>query len=482
MVEPADANATLAPKRMNDGTIMSDDQQTACERLTALARVRTATNIDTLPASVLPRWSVPLLVGPTGSGKGFVCEQAARKWGSKPCRRWNVGSWVPGAGRSGLTTTEQIRAFVTDHPAGCVVYLAGMDGLAVEAAHNATYAVYVLSEIAQLLDAASARPASFPTRDGGTIWVNPLVVAGGCFGGLWGSTTTGGNSREAWRLADDDPLAGADAVAKWLLEHSGLPSGILRRLSPEPLVLRPLPSEQADRLALLLRDTLPPAFDGLGAGEFSEALRGPHGWLAVAALVEQAWVAAHEPLPGHGIPPEASQGLPTIDSQPEPLGVRLSIPIPRTRLIVKAQRLGLYSASDLEWLAYARGYRLPGEDQADTAAKEKVGREEFTDVELTVALLSPYLPWNERAICRGAVMLAAQLTAIAPQAIVSEARRAGGELIVRHIAWMAVQLHPPAPRWRDLLALLPNGRRVPALPSGVMPDTAIRRVLPASKQ
>ena len=478
---------------MHDGAIMSDDQRIVCERLTALARVRAATDLNALPTNVLSRWSVPLLVGPTGSGKGFVCEQAARKWGSKPYRRWNVGSWLLGASRSGNATTEQIRAFITDHPAGCVVYLSGVDGLAVEAGHNAAYAVFVLSEIMQLLDAATARPASFPMRDGGNIIVNPLVVVGGCFGGLWGNTPLGGiDGREAWRLADADPLASADAVARWLLENSGLPTGILRRLAPEPLVLRPLPREQADYLAVLLRDTLPPALDGLDPSEFSQALCSPHGWRAVAAVIERAWVASHEPLPGQeagaappprqDLTPEPFRMVPPADLRPEPLGMRLGIRFPRTRLIVKAQRLGLHTASDLEWLAYARGYRLPEEDQTDTTAKEKAGRDGFADLELTLTLLSPYLPWDERAICRGAVMLAAQLAVVAPQTIADEARRARAELVVRHIAWLAVQLYPLTPGWRDLLRWLPNARRVAGFKRGVMPDAAIRRVLSTPRQ
>lgn len=472
---------------------MTDDQARACARLLALARVRAGTVEAALPVRVLRHWSVPLLIGPAGSGKAFVCEEVARRWNGKPCRRWEVGSWRVGSSRGGHTTPEQIRTFIADHPAGCVVYLSGVDALAVEAAHNASYFWLVESEITQLLDHASARPAYFSRRDGTTVRANALVVVGGCFGTLWGDATIGGpGGGEAWRLADAEALVGSAAVAKWLLEDSRLPTGILRRLSPEPLVLRPIDREQADQIAVRLRDGLPPSLDGLDVDEFSHALQSPCGWRAVAAVVERGWVAAHEPppglevdappQPGQSLPPESFEVVPPADLRPEPLGMRLGIPYPRTRLIAKAQRLGLYTVSDLEWLAYARGYRFPGEDQEDTTAKEKVGREEFSDLELTLALLSPYLPWDERAICRGAVLLVAQLAVVAPEAIAHEARRARAELIVRHVAWLAVELRVLTHSWYGLLRLLPNGRRVVKLKPGVMPDAAIRGMLRAPAQ
>ena len=91
-----------------------------------------------------------------------MCEEVARRWNGKPCRRWEVGSWRVGSNRGGYTTPEQIRAFVADHPAGCVVYLAGVDALAVEAAHNASYFWVVESEITQLLDHALHGLRTFP--------------------------------------------------------------------------------------------------------------------------------------------------------------------------------------------------------------------------------------------------------------------------------------------------------------------------------
>ena len=155
----------------------------------------------------------------------------------------------------------------------------------------------VTGEITQLLDDASARPARFTGHYSNAIQANVLVVVGGCFAAMWGDTAIDGPSGgEAWRLADGDPLAGPNAVTKWLLEHSRLPADILRRLSPEPLILHRIDREQAQRLAVRLCDNLPPSLDGLKAEEFRDALQSPHGWRAVAALIERAWVDGHDTL------------------------------------------------------------------------------------------------------------------------------------------------------------------------------------------
>ena len=281
----------------HQGPILTVDQENACERLLALAHVRAMTTLETLPPGVLSHWSVPLLVGPSASGKAFVCAEAARRWEEKPCRRWEVSGWTLASNRTNQGTFEQLQAYVADNPGGCIVYLAGIDTLAAASEHHASYFLAVAGEIAHFLTQATARPASFLGRDGNVIPARALVVVGGCFAALWGEASIGGpDHREAWRHADADPLADGHAVAQWLWNDSSLPAGILRRLAPEPLVLRSLDRAEADRLAERLRDRLPSSLDGLGADEFSRALQSSSGWRAVAALVEQAWVAGHEPL------------------------------------------------------------------------------------------------------------------------------------------------------------------------------------------
>ncbi len=484
------------------GPILAVDQENACERLLALARVRAMTTLETLPVGVLSHWSVPLLVGPSASGKAFVCAEAARRWGDNPCCRWEVSSWTLASNRTNQGTFEQLQAYVAGNPGGCIVYLAGIDTLAAASEHHASYALAVAGEIAHFLTQATARPASFPGRDGSVVPAQVLVVVGGCFAALWGETSVGGpDHREAWRHADADPLADGHAVAQWLWNDSSLPAGILRRLAPEPLVLRSLDRAEADRLAERLRDRLPSSLDGLGADEFSRALQSSSGWRAVAAVVEQAWVAGHEPLilaaaDEPSLPPAQTEE-PSIEPEqvapvapelpglelglpPAPLGLRLGLPANRSRLIAKARRLGLRTVWHVEWLAAVRGYLLSGEDMGQAAVVERVGRHEFSDTELVATLLSPCLESHERVICRGALMLSVLVPAVAPESIVYEARRARGELVVRHVVWIGAALHPQHRCWRDLVCMLPSIRTNPALAPGVMPDEAIRRVLSTS--
>ena len=484
--------------------VLAADQEDACERLLALARVRASTTEDALPVGVLSNWTVPLLIGPTGTGKAFICREVARRWGDRSCRRWDVSGWTLSSSRSSQNTPEQLQAYVAGNPAGCVVYLAGIDALVASHDYYASHNLAVADEIAQFLTRATARPASFLGRDGSVVSAKVLVVVGGCFAALWGDSTVGGpNRREAWRYADPEPLADDHAVARWLREESSLPASILRLLAPEPLVLRRLNRVDADRLSVRLRDRLPRCLDGLGADEFSKALLSISGWRAVAALIERAWVAGHEPLTSanandsqlaspyvrelasdlaQATSPElkSAQAEPLTSLLPARLGTRLGIPSNRSRLIAKARRLGLRTTGDVEWLALARGYLLPGEDSGKAAAWERANRSEFSDVELVAALLSPCLEWSEQAICRGAVMLAALLVVVAPESIVYEARRARGELVLRHVAWIGATLHPQHRRWRDLLLVLPTIRVTPAFASGLMPDEAIRRVLSTS--
>ena len=143
------------------------------------------------------------------------------------------------------------------------------------------------------------------------------------------------------------------------------------------------------------------------------------------------------------------------------MGERLRIAWSLSRLERKTRRLGLRTPWDFEWLAVARGYLFPGESLG-TAVGVPVSRKEFSDLELTAALLSPSLEWNEQAVCRGALTLAAQLAFVDPKRIVHEALRARGEAVVRHIAWLGREIDPESPRWRDLL-LLPSdeGRSSP---------------------
>ena len=189
--------------------ILTNDQRDACERLLTLARVRVSTTEATLPNSLLARWSVPLLVGPAGSGKEFMCQEVARRLGKKPCRRWEVGSWIIVSNRSSGTTLEQIEKFIDDHPQGCVIYLAGIDTLGTTSDRNLGYHQARASEVEQFLDWTASRPIHFIRRDGSSLRPSVLVIVGGRFAALWGDNELGGpTGAEAWKNSDPGTLGG----------------------------------------------------------------------------------------------------------------------------------------------------------------------------------------------------------------------------------------------------------------------------------
>ncbi len=252
------------------------------------------------------------------------------------------------------------------------------------------------------------------------------------------------------------------------------------------MILRPIDDEQAARLAVRLRDNLPPMLDGLGVDEFGEALRSPSGWRAVAALIERAWVDGHAdpsvPDMDQRVPklqetlPEPPKAKASKVQQPVRLGERLGLPSNRSRLMAKARRLGLCRATDFERLAMARGYFLPSEDTTATVRAKEIARNEFTDSELAAALISPCLEYSESAICRGAQMLGVLLVALNPAVFVYEVRRGRGEAVLRHVARIGRELDPHSRLWRELLMMLPSTLMMSNLPSGIVPDAAIRHI------
>ena len=466
--------------------LLSEDQQRACDWLIALASVRAGTSRVALPVRSLARWSVPLLVGRAGSGKEFVCRQVARRLGDWPCRRWDVRPWITMAIRASDTTLEQMVAFIGANPGGCVVYLAGVDSLAGVMERNEHYTQAVAGELARFLGEAAARPVRFTQRGGGVVHGNVLVVAGGSFPGMWEEVEVGG--AEVWRFDGGGQGADPGTVARWMGERSRLPAEILRRLSAEPLVLGELDDVQAGKLAMRLRDNLPPALDGLGADELCAALQSPQGWGAVATLIERVWVECHETLPLLSASVEAP--VPKVvlldlaeDDAPHGrairLGDRLGIPSRLAPVVSKARRLGLKTVGRLTELAVARGYLLPGEQAKMMIATERVERVRFSDAELAAALLSPCLQWSERAICRGAGVLAKQIALRDSSHLLHDIRQARAERVVRHVARLALEAEPENRDWRALEFAYLDGAEFRA---GVMPDEAIRRVLAVTQR
>ena len=204
-------------------------------------------------------------------------------------------------------TLDQIFGFIEGNSQGCVIYLSGLDTLATarQGDTNVSYLNAVLGELDHLKDVLTRRPDPFAT--------SVILIWGGRFAPLWGESEPGGPAgSDVWKLSDAEPLSDASAVAAWLAEHSGLPSGILRSLTPEPLVLNRLQSYEAARVARCLHAALPPTLDGLERNEIATALAGPQGWRGVSALIESGIVGAS---PVTGLNEGASQGstLPTVE-------------------------------------------------------------------------------------------------------------------------------------------------------------------------
>ena len=493
--------------------MLSDDQQAACERLTTLARVRASVTTATLPPTLLRRWSVPLLVGPAASGKEHVCQEVARRLGHGCCRRWEVASWITESSRSHAPTLDQIRRYVTANPQGCVIYLAGIDTLGARSDQNHSYQQACISEIERLLDQTSSRPAHVLNPDGTMTRSAMVVILGGRFSALWGEREAGGpTGADSWKLADREPLADTRAVSAWLSEHSRVPAGIGRRIAPEPFVLQPLSTVEAEQIAERFWRALPPAMDGIAPDELSTALTGRGGWRALTNVIEQALVSGYEgpaiaddpgtvdqPASPPAVEPPSSTGL---SSEPSPqlvtpsahtappkisaaggkvarLGDRLSMPSHRSRLLPKARRAGLMSLAHLEALAVARGHGLPDEGNAvKPMFVEGALREEISNAELAVALLTPAQEYSPRALCRGALMLPRIPGAEGSCEIMRAVRKERAYTVIRHVALLGQQAQPQEPQWSRLLLMLPPvSERMPALPEGAMPDQAIRDAL-----
>ena len=329
----------------------------------------------------------------------------------------------------------------------------------------------------------------FPRRDGGTFEAKVLVVAGGRFAPLWGDSEVGGpTGSDLWRLADSESLADARSVASWLADNSGVPVGILRRLATEPLLLRRMHSEEAERLAARLHDNLPRSLDGISAEEIATALLSPHGWRAVDEIIQHALIVGYEhlPLSDEKTGTQASEIHKPAEvkaakaPRPARLGEKLGLPASHSRLLGKARRLGLRTASDLESLAIARDYFLPGECEF-WFAPEKVPPSEFSNLELAMALLSPCLEFCQGTIDRGVLVLRAEVMVSEPIKIIMESQRARADLVIRHIALIGRELAAQHEPWHKILGLLPRvSPENPVLKAGVMRDESIGRILAAS--
>ena len=132
------------------------------------------------------------------------------------------------------------------------------------------------------------------------------------------------------------------------------------------------------------------------------------------------------------------------------LATKLGTTTHLSALLRKARRLGL-DAEHLEWLAIQRGcdYYHSGEP----LPAPRVPVEQFSNVELAMALLNPALRYHPQTLRLGAAMLSAPGNT--PEATARLAVMERCEAVVRYVAEAGKKFEPQNPFWTTLLALLP---------------------------
>ena len=137
---------------------------------------------------------------------------------------------------------------------------------------------------------------------------------------------------------------------------------------------------------------------------------------------------------------------------------------------MKARRLGLRKPEDLESLAICRGCKYydtswdsPRECPEIYKNLVQVSADDFSNVELALALLSPSLPKSQRRIRMGGAILV--LPEMDPDELVRLAKLERSESIVAYIAHCGAKIEPENVYWSNLLNLLPAAEAKP----GVLP-------------
>ena len=126
-------------------------------------------------------------------------------------------------------------------------------------------------------------------------------------------------------------------------------------------------------------------------------------------------------------------------------------------LLMKARGLGLREPVDLERLAIDRGCRYYDPAIEGASSREtrlSVSKNDFSNNELALALLSISMPKSQRRLRMGAAMLAAEGNQA--EEIVRIARMERCDLVVRHIAICGAVVEPENDFWKLILEELPK--------------------------
>ncbi len=147
----------------------------------------------------------------------------------------------------------------------------------------------------------------------------------------------------------------------------------------------------------------------------------------------------------------------------ETLAHKLGTTAHMSPLLMKARRLGLHGAEDLERLAirrWCRYYDLHGDSMRLCEDSPRYGgatlepSSALSNEELAVALLSICLADSQYRLRVGAAMLGAEGNS--PTAIAQLATRERCNMVVRYVARCGLKVEPENPFWKELLASLPD--------------------------
>lgn len=146
----------------------------------------------------------------------------------------------------------------------------------------------------------------------------------------------------------------------------------------------------------------------------------------------------------------------------ETLAHKLGTTAHHSPLLIKARRLGLRTTRDLCTLAVQRGCRHYW--QGSEPAGELASRDQLSNEELALALLTIAGPYDPHVIRCGAAMLGAEGNDPALLARLTIWERSAQ--VVRYVALCGQSFEPWNPFWSDLLGRLPA---TPPPKEGVMP-------------
>jgi hypothetical protein len=233
----------VLPESSDSPTAAPQPQLTAAQAR-ALARLQMMSELffAGAPAGPLAPRLIPLLVGPSGTGKTHVVRAFARELGC-PVLRLSVGDWIVQGSRR-ASTFERLREWLDAHPK-MILHLDELDKFAM---HDDAWSHAVFGEVFAVLD----REVS-PAPDGEKPWTSVhtqklqrqvFLVGSGTWQNLWSG---GGRGGLGFHAGAPEPRA-ADSIGQRIRRARLIPEELLNRFNDNWLILEPYTAEDFVRL------------------------------------------------------------------------------------------------------------------------------------------------------------------------------------------------------------------------------------------